>query len=750
MGPVRISRKSHGSCSSSITTSYCRVSSTPTRHNPTPHNPALQHRHHRPHSPQALRLLLLPVLLSIANSLSSCSAAKPASSTTKPPRAALSAHSAPDPFGNAEVLGFPKPPNLISDGTPAAAAHQRPSDDNDDGFRQELLSVNPPKSPVSVLTVSILTVLMAAATGLGSLPFFFMEMEEEWAGVCNGVACGVMMAASFDLVSEGRLHDSGSGGACVVIGIILGGLFIVLSQKVLEQFGDVKMMDLKGASANRVVLILVIMTLHSFGEGSGVGVSFAGPRGLSQGLLVTIAIAVHNVPEGLAMTLVMVARGVRPRNAMLWSVFTSLPQPLVAVPAFLGANTFTQFLPLCMGFAAGCMIWIVFGEVLPECIKEGANSSHVASAATLSVAFMEALGAFLEGADAPESWHRLVPIAWALLFFLGPLLGSVLPLILSRSLPAPVSPPLLSGLAGGALLCLALWQPVQLLVTGQMEVLPLLSVFYVGCVLHYFCASMGRGLGGCVGNAQQKVQGGFSEVQYSHGLQQRVGDGDEKEVLRACKPSLQLSYGIRASLLVCVAVSGHAFAEGLLLGQKAAPGGDLGGDLGARGEGGGGIGEIGMRMLLPAAIHGVPRGIAAAASALGSFSITRSTPELPLAAVPLALASAAAAGLAGPIGAVASFFLFHSFGAGLLNWLVLACGLLAPAGLDQLLPGGLWVAGGRGVVGGKGDWGWSVLDRRRVVVGAVLGIVLVVMSFMGKRTICAHSSYCNAAPVALT
>ncbi|CAI5972217.1 unnamed protein product [Closterium sp. NIES-65] len=571
---------------------------------------------------------------------------------------------------------------------------------------------------------------MAAATGLGSLPFFFMEMEEEWAGVCNGVACGVMMAASFDLVSEGRLHDSGSGGACVVVGIILGGLFIVLSQRVLEQFGDVKMMDLKGASANRVVLILVIMTLHSFGEGSGVGVSFAGPRGLSQGLLVTIAIAVHNVPEGLAMTLVMVARGVRPRNAMLWSVFTSLPQPLVAVPAFLGANTFTQFLPLCMGFAAGCMIWIVFGEVLPECIKEGANSSHIASAATLSVAFMEALGAFLEGADAPESWHRLVPIAWALLFFLGPLVGSVLPLILSHSLPAPVSPPLLSGLAGGALLGLALWQPVQLLVTGQMEVLPLLSVFYVGCVLHYFCASMGRGLGGgCVGNAQQKLQGGFGDVQYSHGLQQWVGDGDEKEVLRACKPSLQLSYGIRTSILVCIAVSGHAFAEGLLLGQKAAPGGDLGGDLGARGRGGGRVGEIGMRMLLPAAIHGVPRGIAAAAAALGSFSITRSTPELPVAAVPLALASAAVAGLAGPI----------------------ACGLLAPAGLDQLLPGGLWVAGGRGVVSGKGgEWGWSVLDRRRVVVGAVLGIMLVVVSFMGKRTICAHSSFCNAAPVALT
>lgn len=44
-------------------------------------------------------------------------------------------------------------------------------------------------------------------------------------------------------------------------------------------------------------------------------------------------------------------------------------QPLVAVPAFMFAEVFSQFLPLCTGFAAGCMIWIVFGEVMPEAIK---------------------------------------------------------------------------------------------------------------------------------------------------------------------------------------------------------------------------------------------------------------------------------------------------------------------------------------------------------------------------------------------
>lgn len=84
-------------------------------------------------------------------------------------------------------------------------------------------------SRVSVITVAWLTLAMAAATGLGAIPFFFIELEAQWAGVCNGLAAGVMLAASFDLVQEGQEHGSGSW---VVIGILSGGIFIWLCKKV--------------------------------------------------------------------------------------------------------------------------------------------------------------------------------------------------------------------------------------------------------------------------------------------------------------------------------------------------------------------------------------------------------------------------------------------------------------------------------------------------------------------------------------
>lgn len=94
----------------------------------------------------------------------------------------------------------------------------------------------------------------------------------------------------------------------------------------LEQYGEVSMLDIKGADASKAILVVGIMTLHSFGEGSGVGVSFAGSKGLTQGILVTLAIAVHNIPEGLAVSMVLASRGVSPQKAMLWSIITSLPQ----------------------------------------------------------------------------------------------------------------------------------------------------------------------------------------------------------------------------------------------------------------------------------------------------------------------------------------------------------------------------------------------------------------------------------------
>ena len=236
-----------------------------------------------------------------------------------------------------------------------------------------------------VAEVFLFALLTAVATGLGALPFVFVKhFTRRWLGVSNAVAGGLMLAASFGLIYEGVAYDL----ARTLFGVILGLAFIVLSRNLLqEREHHVHLAEMGGLDARKALLIVGVMTVHSFTEGVGVGVSFGGGQDL--GLFITLAIAVHNVPEGLAISLVLVPRGTRVSRAALWSVFSSLPQPIMAVPAFLFVALFEPLLPIGLGFAGGAMIWMVFSELVPDALEE-TQSNLVAVVITLAVAAMVA------------------------------------------------------------------------------------------------------------------------------------------------------------------------------------------------------------------------------------------------------------------------------------------------------------------------------------------------------------------------
>lgn len=225
--------------------------------------------------------------------------------------------------------------------------------------------------------------ITAVATGLGALPFFLIkDLTRTWLGISNAVASGLMLAASFGLIYEGLNHDLWF----TFYGILIGLGFIIVSQLILDKYDDhFALKNIKKVDSSKMLLIIGIMTLHSFTEGVSVGVSFSG--GLELGLFITTAIAVHNIPEGLAISLVLVPRGTSPLKAAWWSIFSSLPQPLMAVPAFLFVEIFRQYLPMGLGFAGGAMIWMVFAELIPDALEEN-ETSTVATTITISVALM--------------------------------------------------------------------------------------------------------------------------------------------------------------------------------------------------------------------------------------------------------------------------------------------------------------------------------------------------------------------------
>ncbi|MCK5411775.1 MAG: ZIP family metal transporter [Gemmatimonadota bacterium] len=242
---------------------------------------------------------------------------------------------------------------------------------------------------VGPYTVFWYALVTAAATGLGAIPFlFFRDMSRRWLGLSNALAAGLMGAASSTLIYEG-IADSAPR---VLLGVVLGLAFIAGTQRLLRARPDAQLGSLRGADATRGILIVAIMTLHSVTEGIAVGVSFGG--GLALGVFITIAIAVHNVPEGLAISLVLVPRGEPVWRAAAWSVFSSLPQPILAVPAFLFVESFEPFLPVGLGFAAGAMLWMVFAEMIPEALEDAPRDA-VALTVTLSLVAMIAFQALL-------------------------------------------------------------------------------------------------------------------------------------------------------------------------------------------------------------------------------------------------------------------------------------------------------------------------------------------------------------------
>lgn len=231
--------------------------------------------------------------------------------------------------------------------------------------------------------------LTAVATGLGALPFFFApRISQRWLGWAGAMAAGIMAAASFNLIFEGLEY----GMPRTIGGVVLGVLLIWLAQAKLSG-NDADVGKLSGADARQALLIVGVMTAHSFAEGVGVGVSFGGGREF--GAFISLAIAVHNIPEGLAISLVLVPKGVSPWKAMLLSIFTSLPQPLIAVPSFLFVEAFQPFLPVGLGLAAGAMIWMLTSELIPEALEK-AKKEHVATITTLAVAAMIAFQVVVE------------------------------------------------------------------------------------------------------------------------------------------------------------------------------------------------------------------------------------------------------------------------------------------------------------------------------------------------------------------
>ena len=241
--------------------------------------------------------------------------------------------------------------------------------------------------------------LTALATGLGALPLAFVgRVGRRRAGELKGGAAGMMAAASAALVVEGLARTGHAGGWDVWSGVAAGAVcFAVLDwyASVRDGFDILSLRRRRGVTA---LLVVVGMTIHSFPEGVAVGVAFGSANAsgsLGFGVAMSLAIAAHNVPEGLAIALALRPMGVGLRGCVGWAIFSSAPQPIAAVPAAGMVWVFEPVLAGGLGFAAGAMLLLVARRLFPEAAAEAGRARAAAGAgigAALTLVLVASLG----------------------------------------------------------------------------------------------------------------------------------------------------------------------------------------------------------------------------------------------------------------------------------------------------------------------------------------------------------------------
>ncbi|WGT65558.1 ZIP family metal transporter [Variovorax paradoxus] len=225
----------------------------------------------------------------------------------------------------------------------------------------------------------------ALATALGTLPVMFSQkLPDRLHDTLFGFGAGVMLAAcAFSLIIPGLdaartvgMFGGGSWAAGGVMGsaILLGGIGLMLLDRVLPHEHFIK--GVEGQTAHRLRrtwLFVFAIALHNLPEGLAIGVGYAAGNGLRADALAT-GIAIQDVPEGLVVAVALLAAGYRRGFAVFIGMVSGVVEPIGAVLGAAVVGHSVLLLPWGLGFAAGAMLFVISHEIILESHRKGHES----------------------------------------------------------------------------------------------------------------------------------------------------------------------------------------------------------------------------------------------------------------------------------------------------------------------------------------------------------------------------------------
>ncbi|MBR3835523.1 MAG: ZIP family metal transporter [Clostridia bacterium] len=225
----------------------------------------------------------------------------------------------------------------------------------------------------------LLTALgVGGATIIGSIiGFIFKNISHKFSDIVLSFAAGVMLAAAvIGLILPSIDYGGKFGIVITVIGIFVGALCLNFIDKLVPHMHKMVGADNEEHSNNeklsKVLLFVMAIAIHNLPEGIAAGVGF-GSGNTTEALLIAGGIALQNIPEGMVIIGPMLAAGITPRKTFVCAMITGLIEVVGTLLGYFAVSVASAILPFALAFAGGTMLYVISDEMIPETHSHGSE-----------------------------------------------------------------------------------------------------------------------------------------------------------------------------------------------------------------------------------------------------------------------------------------------------------------------------------------------------------------------------------------
>ena len=218
---------------------------------------------------------------------------------------------------------------------------------------------------------------VGGATVIGAvIGFCFKKMSHRFSDIVLSFAAGVMLAAAvFGLVLESLEYGGKYSIIVTVIGVFCGAVCVNLIDKLVPHLhkltgADQEQHPSKTEQLNKVLLFVIAIAIHNLPEGIAAGVGF-GTGNTGEALTIAGGIALQNIPEGMVIIAPMLASGMKKGRTFVIALMTGVVEVIGTLLGYFAVSISTAILPFALAFAGGTMLYVISDEMIPETHAHG-------------------------------------------------------------------------------------------------------------------------------------------------------------------------------------------------------------------------------------------------------------------------------------------------------------------------------------------------------------------------------------------